>query len=1748
MSNTYRINANLRFNVNTASIQPVITSLKRALAGQRFDLPVNLKIDQTALRNLSSQNAQLKTLQTQLRGVSTATQSIGTSAKGAAREMASLYESLGLAARRFTTFAIAASTIAGLVVQTGQAVKAALEFDRELVRLKQVGGDSKLVIDDLAKTVTKLSTSLGASSSDLIKAAVTFRQAGYSVDKVKQSVEALAKTTLSPTFESITSTTEGMIAIMEQFGVEGKNIEKVLGSLSKVSADYAVESTDLIEAVKRSGAAFQAAGGNVNELFAIFTSIRATTRESAESISTGLRTILARLQDPAINKSLRQMGINLYDLKGQFVGPMEAAKRLHDALQNISPQDMRFAEVLKDIGGIRNLSRALPLITQVGLAQKAYRSALAGESALTKDAIIAQESFLNSVDKLKESFLELFRVIANDSTIRSYMNGIVGFLNIITIALKEIKPLIPVIATLGALKLGVGLANGGINQFARGFTNVRTLAEGGPVGNNGSFGVTRGTDSQPALLTPGEFVLNKNAVRSIGVSNLMHWNTHASGGLQTRGGLSYGITELQELLNKIGVNVNVSDYVNNIKRRESKDYSSGSFRRNEREITVRKGGLPTLLHELGHAIDAGPVIGQRGYISDVPNTLHNQISQQYINEPFLRNTRSSIGGGALRKYHKSDYNREAFANSFASYVSSKMKDAGMKVRPGVISNPGINAQLESIFGARRPDPFSELASGLNTFAGNGSSTPPNIPSVASAASGPNPPGRGFNIVPESKNFNRLTRSEFRSGFEFGKDFLRSREARQAYISARGSSVSQAMGYFNNNGLSNAPQTRRAFQGMTSQIKDRDYGDSFAKYFNNINKNTKTLSDGFSKTAQTLSQANRASSSISTQTKRGGISGSLKDKAGIIAIASALALPAIINHVSGDKPGYAGSILSGAATGALYGGSMGAIGGPWGIGIGAALGAGIGGASSFYSTRSEINNENAMNKAKQVQYLQSTVKFDKFGRVSTPQNFSGAASLMLPELSEIRKREYEDNESQLSTWQRWNTKDVRDQYLRPRIANNLTALEVYGTQEEKGNVSNYVLDTLKKRVDQLQPSRVPELDKYNHYTGKIKTVYQSADEILEKTPDIRSGTYGKISAAQALRLDPTKEQEFRDYVKSITEGKTTQDRLNEIEAQAVTEWSITIDELETLSSRLHNASELFGTRSKYIEQLGGAFQGQVVAGPSNVNLGNLGGKGTITGDVYDFGRAGGGYDQAKQALSHIIGQVQRTPEGIGEDNIALTAGTAFREHGPKGRFNSVIASQLEQALSNPETQQKIRLGGGGAVVDQILQQLHPIKQANDQNQQILQGAYSQYQNQRVGLLNRKLGLDQTIGSRFNEAGNIIGQTNATTSSALSPFGAYAGVTVIGGKYGTKSIHEEFVSPEQIASRENAAAKSAGFKLMQEQLLGTGLGGATSEQLEKAIGIRAGKTASLQAQKQAAIENHAPLEKIAELDKMIDQSNDAISRMVQGMNNLANSTIKLEYAQSELAEVAGRMRQDSEARQGVAKTIAFGSRQEQMQLFQREAMVNAATQLNPMQFQALPDQVRAAIGEHLEQTKGLQRMIPTFDNRGRFIGNQMRSGQDIQNHLMGVGNAIAANPLAQQKLRDNLNNAANAVLLEQKKLLDAQIRQNAVQQRQIASQTAATIDSFRSLIQDLDNGLADQIAATQNFLDSSAALTNAMKGFPSKLQIERNGKIEVVLNGAQVMEAIKGDLEIELWKQIESRMGEEIKKAIARLPRR
>jgi TP901 family phage tail tape measure protein len=544
-----------------SNINQVVGNIRRQLSTLTLDLNINpntsrgvqavtanIRTLSTALRDAQSNAAALSTtlsnLVTTINNAGNAAANAGNAlnrlntqtraAQAAARDGATAMENFGaqsaLAIRRFAAFSVATGAVYSFTRALSSAYSEFINFNKEFVRLQQVTNSSASGLAGLSQEITRLSTGLGVSSSELLTVSSTLAQAGLSANQTKTALEALAKSALAPSFDNLNETVEGSIALMRQFGLSAGDLESALGSINAVAAKFAVESSDIITAIQRTGGVFASASKGVsqgkdalNEFIAVFTSVRATTRESAETIATGLRTIFTRIQRGNTIQALKEYGITLTDLEGKFVGPYEAVRRLSEGLRGLDPRDLRFSEIVEELGGFRQIGKVIPLIQQFATAQQALSVAQRGAGSLAGDAAKAQESLAIRVNKVREEFIALIRDIGQTQSFQKFVDISLQLASALISVASAAKDVLPAITAIAAIRAVPAIA-----QFAGGFgRGITRRNEGGPIRKFATGGLVPGSgnrDTVPAMLTPGEFVIRKKAVETIGASNLARMN------------------------------------------------------------------------------------------------------------------------------------------------------------------------------------------------------------------------------------------------------------------------------------------------------------------------------------------------------------------------------------------------------------------------------------------------------------------------------------------------------------------------------------------------------------------------------------------------------------------------------------------------------------------------------------------------------------------------------------------------------------------------------------------------------------------------------------------------------------------------------------------------------------------------------------------------------------------------------------------------------------------------------------------------------------------------------------------------------------------------------------------------------------------------------------------------------------------------------------------------------------------------
>lgn len=367
-----------------------------------------------------------------------------------------------LAFKRYAAFVVGSSAIFAITSNLRQATTAALELEHVFTKIQQVIGGSDKELKPLRDGIRSLSSDFGVSGQDLAEGVFFFAQSGIEdMKELEVIARNLAKIPLSATFDDINSTSEGLIAAFGQFNLTALDTGYVLDLVNEFAAKFAVESSDIFEAIKRGGSAFSVAGGDLEEFIGLFSVLRSATRESASTLGTFFKSGFAQILQGSSQQLLKQLGVQSQDLTTQL---QELSNILFGDESQFS--ERRRIEIARQLTGERQFARLLALLRQLqdsDVQDQLQRAFEAAPGSLDDSLVNRLDDIGVSINRIRQTFINFVSEITENQAFKSFAKDIADLTQTLFGLLSVIQPLIPFLTILGGFKLSQGFA-----KFTRG--------------------------------------------------------------------------------------------------------------------------------------------------------------------------------------------------------------------------------------------------------------------------------------------------------------------------------------------------------------------------------------------------------------------------------------------------------------------------------------------------------------------------------------------------------------------------------------------------------------------------------------------------------------------------------------------------------------------------------------------------------------------------------------------------------------------------------------------------------------------------------------------------------------------------------------------------------------------------------------------------------------------------------------------------------------------------------------------------------------------------------------------------------------------------------------------------------------------------------------------------------------------------------------------------------------------------------
>lgn len=376
----------------------------------------------------------------------------------------------------------------------------------------------------LGKAVTDLSLKYGLARDEVIGLLGKLSQMGYTgkdaTDTLTQGLEFAVAAGLK-----LEDGLNLSIAIVNTFGLKGKNLTETLRGLNVVENDTAASGFDLMKALTRAGGAAQAMTGPtftstdaVASLAAGMAVLKANGQETARSAD-ALRAIFQRIYTPTdqVQALFDKMGVSLHNAKGEIVPFPDLLQKLADNFHKLTPyEQMQFGK--KSIGvEFGPLFRTLIADVQKGAdgmsiynnTLKEFGDTSKGAAAYANELKIRQESLHVALGQVKAAFGLLVDTMrpALVSVIKPLAGGIAAFAKwlsktspqaqkfavIMGLVIAVIGPLVLLIGGLVAVFAAIGWEVAAVVAIIAGLVVafIAIMKRGGPLASflKGAFSI-----------------------------------------------------------------------------------------------------------------------------------------------------------------------------------------------------------------------------------------------------------------------------------------------------------------------------------------------------------------------------------------------------------------------------------------------------------------------------------------------------------------------------------------------------------------------------------------------------------------------------------------------------------------------------------------------------------------------------------------------------------------------------------------------------------------------------------------------------------------------------------------------------------------------------------------------------------------------------------------------------------------------------------------------------------------------------------------------------------------------------------------------------------------------------------------------------------------------------------------------------------------------------------------------------------
>lgn len=343
--------------------------------------------------------------------------------------------------RNTVRWQLTASALQGFTGAISDAYRYAQDLNESLTNIRIVTEYSTEQMRDFAQYANESAQRLSTTTTDYTDAALIYYQQGLPEEEVQNRTETTIRLAQAAGI-STREASEELTAIWNNFYDGSQSLEYYADVLVRLGADTASSSEEISEGLQQFAAVADAVGLSYEYAASALATITATTRESANTVGTALRTLFARFQGLQLGETLEdgvdlnkystaleKVGVQVLDVNGDLRDMDNILADLGSVWETLSSaQQVALAQT---VAGVRQYTRLVALMDNWDFFQENLASAVGAEGSLQVQADIYAESWEAARDRVTAAAENIYDSVINDQLFIDLDNALTPVLNTI---------------------------------------------------------------------------------------------------------------------------------------------------------------------------------------------------------------------------------------------------------------------------------------------------------------------------------------------------------------------------------------------------------------------------------------------------------------------------------------------------------------------------------------------------------------------------------------------------------------------------------------------------------------------------------------------------------------------------------------------------------------------------------------------------------------------------------------------------------------------------------------------------------------------------------------------------------------------------------------------------------------------------------------------------------------------------------------------------------------------------------------------------------------------------------------------------------------------------------------------------------------------------------------------------------------------------------------------------------------------